>query len=211
MKTTRSGRMLAQLLAVTAIVAMLGVAFPAQTEELEAADLSGKRVAVLVGHDFHDAETLMPMAYLANRGAEVTVIGVEPAVHQAYNSEIKVRVQYGVGDVSIDDFDALVIPGGGSPDWLRQHDSVVEFAREFTEAGKIVAAICHGPQVLVTAGVLEGVQATCVGGISEELVEAGADYADEPLIVDGNIITSRVPGDIPVWNAAIENALAEQS
>lgn len=210
MKTTRSGRMLAQLLAVTAIVAMLGVAFPAQTEELEAADLSGKRVAVLVGHDFHDAETLMPMAYLANRGAEVTVIGVEPAVHQAYNSEIKVRVQYGVGDVSIDDFDALVIPGGGSPDWLRQHDSVLEFTRAFTGAGKVVAAICHGPQVLISAGVMDGVEATCVSGVADELTEAGGHYEDAPLRRDGNIITSRIPDDIPVWCATIEEALAEQ-
>ena len=208
MKTMRS---IAQLVAVATFVAMLGAALPAQAEELEAADLSGKRVAVLVGQDFHDAETLMPMAYLANRGAEVTVIGVEPAVHQAYNSDIKVRVQEAIEDVSVDDFDALIIPGGGSPEWLRQHDSVVDFAREFTETGKVVAAICHGPQVLVTAGVLEGVQATCFGGVSDELVEAGADYADEPVIVDGNIITSRVPDDIPAWNAAIEEALAEQS
>lgn len=211
MKTKRSGRMAAYLVALTAFAVMLGTAIPAYAEELEAADLSGKHVAVLVGHDFHDAETLMPMAYLANRGAEVTVIGVAPAVHQAYNSDIKVRVQEAIEDVSVDDFDALIIPGGGSPDWLRQHDSVVEFAREFTETGKVVAAICHGPQVLVTAGVLEGVQATCFGGMSDELVEAGADYADEPVLVDGNIITSRVPDDIPVWNATIEEALAAQS
>ena len=211
MKTMRSGRMLAQLVAAAALVAMLGAALPAEAEELEAADLSGNHVAVLVGQDFQDAETLMPMAYLANRGAEITVIGVEPAVHQAYNSDIKVRVEEAIEDVSVDDFDALVIPGGGSPNWLRQHDSVVEFAREFTETGKVVAAICHGPQVLITAGVLEGVQATCFGGVSDELVEAGAEYADEPVLVDGNIITSRVPDDIPAWNAAIEEALAEQS
>lgn len=210
MKTMSS---IAQLVAVATFVAMLGAALPAQAqgEELEAADLSGNHVAVLVGQDFHDAETLMPMAYLANRGAEVTVIGVEPAVHQAYNSDIKVRVQQSVADVSVDEFDALIIPGGGSPEWLRQHDSVVDFAREFTETGKLVAAICHGPQLLVTAGVLDGVQATCVGGISDELAEAGAEYSDEPVLVDGNIITSRVPDDIPVWNATIEEALAEQS
>ncbi|MFP4173189.1 MAG: type 1 glutamine amidotransferase domain-containing protein [Candidatus Hydrogenedentota bacterium] len=211
MKTMRS---IAQLVAVATLVAMLGAALPAQAqeqEELEAADLSGNHVAVLVGQDFQDAEALMPMAYLANRGAEVTVIGVEPAVHQAYNSDIKVRVQQSVTEVSVDDFDALIIPGGGSPEWLRQHDSAVDFVREFTETGKLVAAICHGPQLLVTAGVLDGVHATCVGGVSDELVEAGAEYADEPVLVDGNIITSRVPDDIPVWNATIEEALAEQN
>ncbi len=199
-------RLLVLALAVTALTTW---AAPAHGEELEVADLSGKHVAFLVGDGFQDAETLVPMGHLVNRGAEVTVIGVAPAVFQAYNSEVKVRVEASVNDVSVDDFDGMVIPGGRSPDWLREHSEVVDFVREFVESGKVVAAICHGPQVLVAAGVMEGVDATCFGGMSDELVEVGANYEDVPLARDGNIITSRIPDDLPVFNEAIEEALAE--
>ncbi len=171
--------------------------------------LGEKHVAVLVGEGFHDGETLMPMAYLVNRGVKVTVVGVEPAEHTAYNSEITAAVHKSVADVSVDDFDALVIPGGRSPDWLRQHDAVVAFARDFYKSGKPVAAICHGPQVLITAGVLDGVKATCFPGMSDELKESGADYEDKAVLRDGNLITSRIPDDIPMFSEAIKKALLE--
>ena len=171
--------------------------------------LSGKRVAFLVGEGFHDGETFIPMAYLHNRGADVRVIGVETGVVTAYNSEITVVVQHSIGDVSPDDFDALVIPGGQSPDWLRQHEEVVAFAGTFFRAEGITAAICHGPQVLVAAGVLEGRESTCFPNMKDELVEAGAEYEDVPMKRDGNLITSRNPDDIPVFSSAIEKALLE--
>ena len=176
----------------------------------EAADLkklSGKKVAVLIGEGFHDGETLMPMAYLSNLGADVTVIGVEPAVLKAYNSDITAIVERSVKNVSVKDFDALVIPGGHSPDWLRDHSEVVEFARDFFKSGKVTAAICHGPQVLVAADVLEGKKATCFPDMKDELKEAGAEYDDVPMKKDGNLITSRIPDDIPKFNEAIKKAL----
>ncbi len=109
----------------------------------------------------------------------------------------------------MDDFHAMVIPGGHSPNWLRQHEAVVDFARAFYASGKPTAAICHGPQVLITAGVLDGVDATCFPGMSDELKESGANYQDVPVLRDGNLITSRIPDDIPAFSEAIKQALLE--
>lgn len=171
--------------------------------------LTGKNVVFLVGEGFHDGETFIPMAYLYNRGANVRVIGVEQGPVTAYNSDITVMVEMPVGDVSIDDIDAMVIPGGQSPDWLRQHEEVVELAGDFFRADGLTAAICHGPQVLVTAGVLEGREATCFPDMKEELEEVGAVYDDVEVQRDENLITSRNPDDIPAFSRTIEEALLE--
>ncbi|TVQ77756.1 MAG: type 1 glutamine amidotransferase [Phycisphaeraceae bacterium] len=173
------------------------------------ATLSGMRVAILTGEGLHDAETLMPLAYLQNRGARVTVIGVETGLVKAYNSDIRVRVERSIAEVRPDDFDALVLPGGRAPAQLREHSEVVNFAREFFNSGKPVAAICHGPQILATAGVLEGRNATCIASISDEIREAGARYQDRPVVRDRNLVTSRIPDDIPVFLAMIEATMIE--
>jgi len=175
------------------------------------ATLRGKRVAFLVGEGFQDAEALMPMAYLANRGAIISVIGIEPDMIEAYNSDLTLRVERSVNDVSFRHFDALVLPGGRGPAVLREDEDVVEFTRQFFESGRLVAAICHGPQVLVTAGVLEGKHATCYAEVSSELEEAGAKYEDKAVIRDGNLITSRLPEDIPAFSKAVEEALIEMA
>jgi protease I len=182
---------------------------PPHAEAMEAATLRGMRVAVLVGEGFHDGETFMPMAYLANRGANVTVIGIEPGIIKAYNSDMTVRVERAVRDVTYRQFDALILPGGRGPSVLRENDYVINFAREFFNSGRPVAAICHGPQVLVTAGVLEGRHATCIASISSELEEAGAKYDDRPVVRDGNLITSRIPDDIPAFCQKIEEVMIE--
>jgi len=127
----------------------------------------------------------------------------------AYNSDFTITVERAVRDVSVDDFDALVLPGGEAPSVLREIPEVVEFAEEFFKSGKTVGAICHGPQVLVTAGVLEGRTCTAVGGIKQELEEAGATYVDEELVIDGNLITSRTPRDLAVFSQAIGEAIHE--
>jgi PfpI family intracellular protease len=101
------------------------------------------------------------------------------------------------GDVSPDEFDLLVIPGGGAPENLRIHPPAVEFTRSFVESGKPVGSICHGPQLLISAKVLGGRTLTAVNKIADDVVNAGATYVDEPLVVDGNLITSRVPADLP--------------
>jgi len=181
---------------------------PAAADE-PAGPLAGKHIAFLIGEGVQDAEALVPLGYVVNRGAKVTVVGASPGLVTAYNSDIQVLVDTTVADVSPDDFDGLVIPGGRSPANLRRHEAIVDFAREITEAGKPVAAICHGPQVLVTAGVLEGKDATCFAGMAAELRGAGANYSDVPMVRDGNIITSRLPKDLPEFCAAFEKALLE--
>ncbi len=175
----------------------------------EHATLKGMRVGVLTGEGLHDMETLAPMAYLSNRGAKVTVIGVERGVVDAYNSDIELRIQKGVDEVEVDDFDALVLPGGRAPDNIREHEGVVEFAGDFFRTGKPVAAICHGPQVLVTAGVLDGFETTCISSIADEVEDAGARYTDQEVVRDRNLITSRLPEDIPAFVAMIEEVMVE--
>ena len=175
------------------------------------ADLSGKRVAILAGEGLHDPETLAPIGFLVNRGAAVTVIGVAPGYAKAYNSDTWVRIEKSVDEVTVEAFDAIVIPGGSSPAYLREHENVVAFAREAVEAGKVAAAICHGPQLLISAGVLDGKKATAYSGVADELREAGAVYDDVPMMRDGTIITSRIPQDLPVFVRAIEEALTENN
>ena len=181
---------------------------PDSTEESEAY-LTGKRVAVLITEGFQDEETLHPMEFLRDRGAEVVVIGPSVRTVKAYNSDQEVRIEKAVSDVTVAEFDALVIPGGRSPGLLRDNAEIVNFVRVFYETGRTIGAICHGPQVLIAAGVVDGKRTTCFEGISDELIEAGADYEDSPLVRDGNIITSRIPDDLPVFSAAIANAMSE--
>ncbi|TVQ71025.1 MAG: type 1 glutamine amidotransferase [Balneolaceae bacterium] len=169
--------------------------------------LQGKNVAFLITEGFHDGETLFPMGYLINHGANVTVIGVAPGEYTAYNSDVTAVVTRSVNEVSPADFDALVIPGGHSPANLREHEDVISFVRAFVEAGKPTAAICHGPQVLVTAGVIEGRTLTGVGGIEDEITGAGATFEDVEVMVDGNIITSRTPPDLPAFSRQIAQSL----
>jgi protease I len=167
-------------------------------------------IAILVAEGFHDGEAYMPYGYLSNQGFDVTVIGPEIGPVQAYNSDFTIGIQRAVENVSVENFDALVIPGGRAPAALRENPDVVEFVREFNEAGKIIAAICHGPQLLAAAGALEGRTVTCVSGIQDEMEEAGAEYVDEELVIDYNLITSRVPGDLDVFTRAISEAVIEE-
>jgi protease I len=200
--------MLFSRIATGACAALITLALMPVAVEAHGNSLEGKHVAFLVGEGVHDGETLMPMAYLVNRGAKVTIIGVEPGTVTAYNSAFQFEVQESVANVSFDAFDALVIPGGRSPAFLREHENVVDFVRGYFETGKPVAAICHGPQVLVTAGLLEGYRATAIETISEELRGAGADYVDEEVVVDRNLITSRLPPDLPAFSVRLAESLS---
>lgn len=167
-------------------------------------------VAILVAEGFHDGEAYMPYGYLTNQGIDVTVIGPEIGPVTAYNSDFTIGIERTVNDVSKDEFEALIIPGGKAPAVLRENEDIVDFVTEFFEAGKITAAICHGPQVLVTADVLEGRTITGVSSIKEEIEEAGAEYRDEELVIDDNLITSRVPDDLDSFSVAISEAVIEE-
>ncbi|HUG16957.1 MAG TPA: type 1 glutamine amidotransferase domain-containing protein, partial [Thermomicrobiales bacterium] len=153
-------------------------------------------------------EATDPKAYLEGHGAKVTVIGLERGEIEGKKGA-KLKADTTFDDVSVNDFDALIIPGGGSPEQLRIHDAPVRFAREFTESGKPVASICHGPQLLISAGVLRGRTTTCVATIRDDVTNAGAEYVDRELVIDGNLISSRVPKDLPRFNEAIADSLAK--
>ncbi len=192
-----------------AILLFVGISLPNQTAEAETMNLEGKNVAFLITEGFHDAETLFPKGYLINYGANVTLIGEEPGSFTAYNSDVTLSIEKTIADVSVDEFDALVIPGGHSPGNLRENDDVIGFVQNYMQSDKPVAAICHGPQVLVTADVISGRNLTGFEAVEDEITEAGADFQDTEVLVDGNIITSRIPDDLPAFSREIAIAIAD--
>jgi len=168
---------------------------------------SGKRVAVVLARNFEDVEATSPIEALEAAGAEITIIGTEKGpVEGKKGATIEATATF--DDVSPEDFDMLVIPGGGSPENLRIHDGAVQFTREFANSGKPVGAICHGAQLLISAKVVSGRKLTAVNKIRDDVVNAGGLYVDEPLVEDGKFITSRVPDDLPVFNDALTRAIS---
>jgi len=172
------------------------------------AQLDGVKVAMVLADNFEDSEAVEPKQYLEELGATVTIVGLETGEITGKKGA-KLSADTTFKDVSPDDFDAMIIPGGGSPENLRIHDEAVKFARDFVESGKPVASICHGPQLLISADVLRGKTVTCVNKIRDDVINAGANYVDEEVAIDQNLITSRVPKDIPAFNKAIAEALAK--
>ena len=166
-----------------------------------------KKVGVLLTEGFHDREAYMPIGYLTNRGLKVCVIGPEIGEVNAYNSDFNIKIQKSINDISIDYFDAIILPGGKAPATLRENEQIIKFVKDFYETGKPIAGICHGPQVFISAGIMKGKTCTAYKNVQTELEDAGAKYIDEPLVIDGNIITSRVPEDLHDFSKAIYKAL----
>lgn len=167
---------------------------------------SGKRVAVVLARNFEDIEATSPIEALTGAGAEITIVGTETGPIEGKKGAV-LEATTTFGDVSPADFDMLVIPGGGAPENLRIDDGAVAWTKAFTESSKPVGAICHGAQLLISAKVLDGKTLTAVNKIRDDIVNAGGTYVDEALVVDGNLITSRVPGDLPHFNDALVAAL----
>lgn len=215
---------LLRILGLVAALAMMGMLFQLagcrdedeqkqaeiETETPEDQRLAGRTVAVLVADKFEDSELTEPADALENAGATVLFIGATEGEEYTGKHDTGVVADLAAEDAKTADFDGLVIPGGSAPKTIRQNPAMVDFARRMVQEGKVVAAICHGPQVLITAGVLSGRKATCYEGVSDELKQAGADYRDQPVVVDGNIITSRHPGDLRQFNEAIIEALSRR-
>lgn len=170
------------------------------------AELTGKRVAMVIANNFEDVEAIDPKEYLEQRGADVTLVGLEKGKVQGKKGA-SLEVDKTFDEVSVDDFDALIVPGGGSPENLRIHDQALDFTRAFVESTKPVASICHGPQLLISADVLRGRTLTSVNKVRDDVKNAGGNYVDKELVVDGNLISSRNPGDLPVFHEAIVKAL----
>jgi len=172
--------------------------------------LAGKRVAVLVEDEFEDQELMGPVEALRGAGATVTVVGpTAGAAFRGKRGTVTVNSDLAAGAARMKDFDALVIPGGHAPDKMRMRHAMVDLARDAMEAGKPVAAICHGPQVLISANALRGRTLTCWPSIAVDVKNAGGLYVDKPVVEDGNLITSRKPDDVPVFCEALIRALSQ--
>src|SRR5438105_1386609 len=172
-------------------------------------ELEGKRAAVLVEQQYQEMEVWYPVYRLREAGCKVTLVG--PEAGQTYPSKLgyPAKSDRAARDVSADDFDALVIPGGFAPDFLRRHESVLELVSAMAEQGKVVAAICHGPWVLCSTQALKGRKATCFFAIKDDVINAGASYVDAEVVRDGNLITSRKPDDLPAFMQEIIQAVKE--
>jgi protease I len=177
----------------------------------DSAALAGKRVAILVEDEFEDRELTGPLDALRAAGADVTIVGpTRGASFRGKRGDATVTSDMAAGEARMHDFDALVIPGGHAPDKMRLRHAMVDLARDAMETGKPVAAICHGPQLLISANALRGRTLTCWPSIAIDVKNAGGLYVDKPVVEDGNLITSRKPDDVPLFDEAIIRALSVQ-
>ena len=189
--------------------------------------LKGKKIALIVANEFEDIELLYPILRLAEEGADILVTAVKSGQHPRPHLEGKpVTGRFGhtvpipvmpegknyrlclLEDLEGHNLDCLLFPGGFSPDSLRLNETVLDLTRKLHQAGKVLAAICHGPWILISAGIMSGRKSTGFAAVRDDLRNAGAEYLDLPAVTDGNIVTGRVPNDLPEFCQAVIAALA---
>ncbi len=161
--------------------------------------LDGKRVLIFVGNDYEDMELQYPKYRLIEAGAQVVVAGLEAGVVYKGKHGYPQTSHERIMDLEAADFDGLVIPGGWMPDKLRRYDEVKRITKQINDAGKCVASICHGPWIDISAGIVKGATYTSTPGLTDDLRNAGATWVDEPVVIDGNHVTSRRPDDLPAF------------
>ena len=172
--------------------------------------LSGKRIAILVEEGFEDSELVEPMRAMKNADARLVIVGSGTReTYRGKRGRTTVTVDTTADKVNAKDFDGIIVPGGNAPDKMRSHQSMVDLVKAAHNAGKLVAAICHGPQLLISADIVRGRHVTSRPSIAVDLKNAGANWVDAPVVQDGNIITARKPADLPRFNKAIIQALQE--
>lgn len=164
--------------------------------------LKGKKIAILVERDYQELEVWYPYYRLLEEGAAVDFIAPEKKEYLgkfgyplAANKTIK--------EARVNDYDGVIIPGGFAPDYLRRFKPSIDFVRQADQESKVIAAICHGAWILASAGILKGKKATCFFAIADDIKNAGAHYEDNNVVVDGRLITSRKPEDLPAFCQAI--------
>jgi protease I len=175
--------------------------------------LSGKNVAILVADGFEQIEMTSPKEALEQAGAKATIVSLKRGVVEGWNhfeTGESFPVEMTVEIAKAEDFDALLLPGGvANPDQLRADPKAVAFVRAFVDAGKPIAAICHGPWTLIEADAVEGRRMTSFKSIKTDLINAGAEWTDEKVVVDRGLVTSRSPADLEAFNAKMVEEIAE--
>jgi protease I len=172
-------------------------------------ELAGKRIAILVEQQYQELEVWYPALRFREAGAEVVFVGPEAGKVYPSKTGYPARSDRAVTEVSADEFDALVIPGGFAPDFMRRTPAMIDFVRDAARKGKVIAAICHGLWMLCSTPALRGRRVTSFFAIKDDVINAGGHWVDEEVVRDGNIISSRKPEDLPAFCRAIIEALTE--
>ena len=173
--------------------------------------LKGKRIAILAENLYQEMELWVPYYRLKEEGAEVKVVGAGGATSYASKHGYPVSVDAQAEAVSAVEFDAVIVPGGYAPDLMRRHEAMVRLVREAAQHGKVVAAICHAGWMLASADVVRGKEVTSFFSIKDDMVNAGARWVDREVVVDGTLITSRKPDDLPAFCREIVRALSKSA
>jgi protease I len=165
-------------------------------------DLKGKVAAIIAADEFEDLELFHPLYRLQEEGIRTIVIGLTKDAIKGKKG-YSITPNASIEEVKAADFDFLIVPGGKSPEKLRLNNNILRFVKDFDTQGKPIAAICHAGQVLASAGIVKNRTLTCVAGIRDDMVNAGAHYVNKAVVSDGNLVTSRVPSDLPEFARAM--------
>ncbi|NIR46910.1 type 1 glutamine amidotransferase [candidate division KSB1 bacterium] len=169
--------------------------------------LKGKKIAIFIEDIYEDLEFWYPYYRMKEDGAEVTIVGSTKESYSGKNG-VPAKADIKINDAKTGDFDALIIPGGYAPDRMRRASAMVEFVKAMHEEGKVIAAICHAGWMLISADVLNGKKVTSFFSIKDDMINAGANWVDEEVVRDGNLVTSRKPDDLPAFCQAIIGLLS---
>ena len=156
------------------------------------------KALIISADNFEDTELLVPFYRLEEEGAQVDIASIKKGKIKGKHG-YEVEVNKTLKEVNPDDYDILILPGGKAPENLRKEKKAIEIAKHFFQKNKPVSAICHGPQTLITAGLLKGRRATCYKSVAQEMKDAGAIYEDKEVVIDGTLVTSRQPSDLPAF------------
>lgn len=173
--------------------------------------LTGKRIAIFIEDLFEESELLEPINFLRNEGATVVVVGPGRAPSYRGKHETVVAEDVSAQSITAGEFDAFIIPGGYAPGKMRRSNAMVQLLVDADDLGKTIAAICHGPQMLISANILRGRMATCADTIAVDVRNAGALHFDDSVVIDGHIITSRSAEDVAEFNNAIVENLVSRT
>lgn len=175
--------------------------------------LTNRKVIILSEDGFEESELVSPKTRLEDEGAKIDIVSSQKEKIRSWDKEnwgITLGVDKNISDVTVDDYDALLLPGGVmNPDKLRENQDAVAFVRDFVKSGKPIAAICHGPQTLIETGLLKDRKMTSYPSIKTDLINAGVNWVDEEVVVDNGLVTSRSPKDLDAFNNKMVEEFAE--